>query len=621
MRLRDVSRILHHDLRKKAADQSVSLHKTEASVESDWDSGAVKPPKSRYLWYLVLATFLFFLTTVAVAFFVRIAGIDKTVSTDKITILTQGPVVADGGAAVPLSLRVANGNPVAIRDATFSIMYPSGTYVEDGDVRHLRREEYVFGTVQPGEVTNMKITPVFYGTAGERKELQYELEYRIDGSSQPIKIIETYEILLRTAPLSLSGPQYTNPVAGKEITFTVSVRSNMPDILPLAYLRMEYPDGFVPFSASPEQEEGGGGIWKLRALRPGEKRTLRMRGVIRNPERTEQAVLARAFVAPTGTFEESVAVAEEHTIFAVEKPFLDVALSLNGDTDDTVVSPGDSVRGVLRWKNSDSAPLQNLVFTVSLEGTGLDESSIEPGEGRFEEVEKHLVWDTRQVRSLSSVNAGESGEFHFRFSALPDRVEFAQAEKYMRFGVSVSAYRTGTGAAEVIDNLIIREARLRSALHLAANTLYSSSVIRNSGPVPPRVGEKTTYALQYTVKNSGNELSGITVTVPLSPAVSFSGVVAGLRPEEWIYDSEANVITVEIPSLPAFGIHSAKSMEFQVIIEPRERDRGEELPLTQRASYRAYDTYVTETFKGEIGGLTTYITAEPRGRNDAVVAE
>lgn len=619
MRLRDVSKILHYDRTKRAVNQATRLKKTQTTVEVDWNQTVVKPSKSRYLWYLVAGTFLFFLVTVAVAFFVQVAGIDKTVSTDKITIITQGPTVIDGGTVAPLTIRMANRNPVAIKNATLSVTYPAGTYMKDGTVQRIPREEFFFGSVKPGEVTSVDITPVFYGEAGEQKELRYELEYQIEGSSQPIKVHKTYRVLLRTAPLILSQPRYTNPVVGKEMTFTISVRSNTTEVLPISYLQLTYPAGFVPGAAIPRPSDVEGTLWELRSLRPGEKRTIQITGVIRGRERSEEALIVRASVAPTGLLAESVLVAEESAILTVEKAFLDVGLTLNNSETAIVVSPGETVRGEVLWRNDDTAQLQDLAITVSLSGTGLDESSVRPQKGRFDELQKLIVWDERQERSLSLIDARESGRFPFSFSVLPDRVEFAQSEKQVRVSVSAQARRIETGTAERITDIIVRDVRLRSALQVAANTLYATSVIRNEGSIPPKVGEKTAYALNYVIKNSGNELSDIVLTVPLRPESQFSGVTAGLQPNEWSHDAGTNVITVTLSSLTPFGTHSSRSMEFQVIVTPTVRDVGERLPLADRVTYRAYDTYTDETFEGGTQELTTYITAEPGSWEDAEV--
>ena len=96
MRLRDVSKILYHNTKRRAVDRKVKLEREESDLETDWKEDVEAPKASKYLLILAVITFLFFLAAVGIASFVRIAGIDRTVSTSKITIVTQGEKVVEG---------------------------------------------------------------------------------------------------------------------------------------------------------------------------------------------------------------------------------------------------------------------------------------------------------------------------------------------------------------------------------------------------------------------------------------------------------------------------------------------------------------------------------------------
>ncbi len=621
MRLKDVSKILHHDIGKKPADRKAVLRQDTTTAKDDWEQDPAPPIRSRYLMYLTLITFVFFLATAGIAYFVQISGSDRSVSTSKISISTQGASVVDGGRVVPLSVRIANRNPVAIQNVKFVITYPPGTYKKGEPVTRLPTEEFKWSAVKSGEVVSIRIAPLLYGTVGERKELRYYLEYQAEGSSQPTQINETYAVQIRSAPLVISTLRHTTPVAGKNMTLTVGVRHNTAEKTPGAVVELVYPRGFTPTSFSTEPINREKTVWRVKTLRPDEEQIIRITGILQGKESDEQSAVARIYAAPSDR--KSTVIAEKNVVFSVSKSFLSVALKMEGNADNRItVSPGDEIEVKLDWKNEDTAQLQNLVITAALSGTGLNESSIRPGSGGyFNEVARQIVWDRRQIDGFTSVAAGGTGALRFRFRALSNQVEFAQAEKTVQISISAQARRVVNGQTEKIQNIAVGRIDLRSVLRTVGNTLYATSSIKNRGPIPPRVGEKTSYVLKYFIKNDGNTLSDVVMRIPLERDVELTGQINGITREEWEYDEDTHTFTVRIPSLAPVGPQSSRLFELQVVIEPTARDVGKEIALTKQSDYEAYDTYVDETFTGTLSEFTSRITAEPLGYRSAFVVE
>lgn len=614
MRLRDVSKILNYDTRKKAVDKKAKLTKEETNTDAEWKKEVQDPKKSKYLVYLTVGTFLFFVTAIATAYFVRYAGIDREILPHKVTIVTQGATIVDGGSAVPLTVRIANRNPVSIQSATLFVTYPIGTYKKEETITRLRRDKFILGEVKTGEIVNQHITPIFYGKSGEKRNIQYLLEYNTAGVTEPTEVTNNHEVLLRSSPVLLSSPKYTTPVAGKEVVFTIDVQSNSTETLPATYVDLTYPSGFTPnpsgFTPSPSNVEGT--RWKFSGLEPGTEKTIKVKGTIRGEEGGSQAILSRVLIVPTGDIKEAIEIASEEEILTIGKAFLAVDLTLNGkSTDHIVISPGGTVKGNIYWRNQDSAKLSDLIITAAITGSGLDESSISAEDGGyFDEIRKQIVWDSRSSSSFSSLNIGKSGTVSFRFKALPDRIEFSRPQKYILTNVSAKARRAKTDKVESVKNIAVGQVRLRSVLQAAANTLYATSAIKNGGPLPPQVGKITAYALTYFIKNSGNNLSNIKIEIPLGQGAEITEITSGIALNEWEYDQETHTVIIHIPSLTAGGAQSSRSIELQVVVKPKPQNVGGHITLAKRTNYSAWDTFIEEKIRGSISPLTTHITAE-----------
>lgn len=611
MRLRDVQKTLNYDVKRRVVDQKASLPREKTDIPSDWQASNKTSSSSNYLIYLAIGTIFFFVIAVGIAYFVRFVGIDREVSASKITILSQGPTTVDSGSAAPITIRIANGNPVPIEDAVLSITYPDGTYEKTDALSRAYREEFSLGFLETGEVVSKNIAPILYGIDSQQKQITYELQYRAQGASQKTVIKRGYDITVRTTPVLLSDPVHTTPVPGKEVTFGTTIQSNMNSVIAAVYVQVSYPSGFDPklFSHTPLNPEGT--LWKFSSLKPHEQRNLWVKGIINGQEREEQALVVNTFVAPTGVFDDAVQVAEKSIIFALERSFIDIDISLNGRRDETVtVSPGNGMQGQIQWENVDREKIQDLVITVHFSGNGLDESSIVPGSGYFDGPNKRIVWDQQQIRSFSSVRSGGGGQLTFSFRALPDRPGLTRSQRNITVSVSAEAFRVETGAVEVINQVASRRVSLRGMLQVAGNTLFTTGSFKNGGPLPPQVGEQTSYTLKYVVKNSGNPAEDFAMTIPLARNVAFAGTVSGVPIGSWSYDRGFNEVTVQVPAITATGSRSSRTIELQVVATPTDRDRGRVLVLAERARWRAQDVYVNEVLSGDVPRLTTKIASE-----------
>ena len=626
MRLRNVSKTLYHNPKKRPANRETPLTKRESTVKGNWGQDVSKPPRSKYPIYLAVITFLFFIIAIGVAYYVRLSGIDFTVSSSKITIVTQGQGVADSGEPVPLSIRIGNGNPVSVHQAVLSVTYPSGTYKKSGSgtVSLSQQEEFTWDDIQPGEVVEKHIAPIFYGEKGEKKTIHYELKYIPKDSSQPVEAQEEYELLLRAAPLSINTISHTNPIAGKKMTFTMTVQSDSVYQVSAAYMELKYPSGFTPtdFSFKPFNQEKT--RFRIPRLGPNDRWKVSVTGIIREDGEINQAIVANLFVIPTGTRGRPIVVGKNSSAFKVNKSFLDIVIDMGQRDDDRlIVSPGDEIDAHILWSNQDTSYLEDVTITATLSGSGLNESSIKPRDnGYFDEVHRQIVWDKKQSDIFSKIRAGKSGKLRIRFAALPDRIEFAQPEKTIQIHISAHARRAITGQVEHIQDVAVGRIDLRSVLQVAESTTYSTNEIESSGPTPPQAGKKTSFVLNYFIKNSGNNLSDVVLRIPFSRDVELTGAMSGLLPGEFEHDEENHVVIITIPSIAATGPESSRHIGLQVTVMPQTRHINQYIPLTKKGSYTAYDTYVDETFKGTLEPRTTRVGSNQSfSKNSRVVAQ
>ena len=104
---------------------------------------------------------------------------------------------------------------------------------------------------------------------------------------------------------------------------------------------------------------------------------------------------------------------------AIKKPYLDLALFINGkNSQDTVAFIGDSLRAELVWRNNLSVAARNATVAVKIKGKTVDEKSISVSNGSYRTFDKTLVWNSSSLPQLASIEPGETGRAQFSFKIL-----------------------------------------------------------------------------------------------------------------------------------------------------------------------------------------------------------
>ena len=104
---------------------------------------------------------------------------------------------------------------------------------------------------------------------------------------------------------------------------------------------------------------------------------------------------------------------------------------------------------------------------------------------------------------------------------------------------------------------------------LPAQALYYSGAFKNEGPIPPKVEQKTTYTIVWSLSNTANNISKAQVSSTLPPWMRFISLSPGST-EILNYDDSTKGIIWNVGMIPAgTGITEAdREVSFQVELNP-----------------------------------------------------
>jgi hypothetical protein len=479
------------------------------------------------------------------------------------------------------------------------VEFPSGTRSEADVSVELPRIRESLGDVAPGESVNRRISARIFGTAGTDATINVSVEYRVPSSNAIFHSEESYIAPISESPASITIKGLSEAVSGQSTTLTITVASNVTSVLSKMVLVAGYPPGFSFTSSSPAPAAGSAS-WKLGDIEPGGKRTITITGVFSGDDGDKRVVHfttgAASVTDPTAV---AAPLAATDMEFSIAKPFVSASLALDGDPSAThVVRRGQSVRVDIRWENNLPVGVNDLAIEVKLKGAILDRTSVRPIKGFFRSADNTVIFSPENDPSLADVAPGASSVASFTFETLPlGSGTFRNPE--VDLAVTVTARRlSDLNVPETITSSASATAVV--ATDLTLQSVLSRGVFPDSGPVPPKAEQETTYSVTWIVGNSQNAVANAVVSAVLPSYVRFTGVVS---PGEAVtYNAVGGIVTWKVGDISEGG---ARTASFQIGVTPSLSQAGKAPTVLSDQRVAALDRFAGIQIESTASPLTT----------------
>lgn len=549
-----------------------------------------------------IAAFTFFLVSIGVAgYFFYFGG--NTVSVDKVVIAIQGPTTIAGGDTVPLSLTITNTNSVAIDNATIEVVFPSGTRDADNVLTVYPRYTENLGTLASGASVTRSIKAVVFGGAGQTLSFPISLSYSTSGSNAVFVKKFSYALAISSTPLSIVAEAVSETVSGQSLTFNLTVRSNTTVPLSNVVLSSILPFGFSVTSSSLPLNNSS---FLLGTIAPGATKQIKLTGILLGQDREQRVFHFTIGTANTPT-DQTVAVAymTQDAAVTITAPFINTTLAINGTTSTNIVVTSGSRQSVtVSYTNTLPTSIANAIVSIGLSGSAVDYNSIQSTSGFYRSSDHTIVFSRDTDPSLAVLAPGASGIGTFSFSTLP--ASALSVAPTLTFTTSVSGTRVGqTNVPEVVNSSATKTVKVATVVALAVSSLYASGPLSNSGPIPPKTDQATTYSIVLNVQNSGSAVAGGTVTMTLPGYVSYTSLTSGTGLS---YNEASRTVTWNVGDL-AQGAQVQGA--FQISFTPSSSQKDDAPLLTGPISFSGYDRFAGVQISAEADPVTTETKGDP----------
>ncbi len=623
--LEKLDRDLYYNLKKKFGyKKRRKLHEKKIELPHDFDDipfeelKRKKPkrklPISPYSILFLLSLLIFFI--VGTLSFIKLTKEKKGMSNDLISMEILGQPFIDGGEPLRLIAKIKNFNEETLQLPDLVISYQKDN--KTGKTAVIRRS---LPDIHKGEEVEEKFEIPLFGQEGEKRILNFNLEYRVNGSNSIFVKKANHEVTIRstTTQVIVSAPEKV--VQGQEIIMDIFVKANTENSVRNFLVSIDYPLAFEFIDADPKPKYGNH-IWYIEKI-PEEGFHIRLKGkIISFPGALE------SFHIRTGKQDSKengkIEIYYNHVVHNVEieKPFIQAKFITKKPSQKVIPIKSDQDVDIeIQYKNALDRAIKNVEMVVSLKGNLHRIDKVSALNAEYNSNTGEIHWTPDSYEQFKEIAAGEEGSISFNIKAK----DFLQGGKLINPSTQITLSVYGFDAdGEMRKVYAIDQIELRgiTKLILEAEALFSEGPFKNLGALPPRVGSKTQYTLDFKIINSSNTIKDAKIKIVFPDYVHWTGkVYPSIEKKNLRYSAITNELIWTPGQIEGgTGVQGKKAKELFIQIEaiPSLSHVGESLPLMREAIIEAKDIVSGVTLKYKKGKVTSLLR-EDKGKNGLVV--
>jgi len=470
-----------------------------------------------------------------------------------------------------------NGN-TRLEEARLIFEYPKNSVVEENSLR----KEIPLEDIYPGEEETLNFKARLFGSEGEAKVAKAWLSYRPKNLKARFEATTTFTTIIKSVPLTFEFDLPSRTESGEEIKLRLNYYSTLNYPLPGLRIKVNYPAGFEFLESKPNALEKT--EWEIGILNRAEGGRIEISGILRG-----EVGESKIFQAELVSWQEGEFLSLKKTFRGIEiiKPSFYIFQQINRNPQ-YIANSGDLLNYEIFFKNIGQEIAENLFLIASLEGEVFDFDSVRVELGRFDKEERKIFWDYARVPELRKLLPMEEGKVKF-WIKIKDEFPSEMRNPAIKNIISLDGLR------EEFEN------KINSKLEISQKGFFQDEIFGNSGPIPPRAGETTTYTIIWQVKNNYNSVKNIRTRATLPNYMRLTGEIFP-KEAKFLFDSESREILWEVGDLEA---NQGQTLAFQIALTPTPEQRGQTPEIIGEAKITGEDTWTEAILEKTASAINT----------------
>lgn len=582
--------------------------------------GAPKPPLMKRrpfkLFLIAVGIFALFVTALLIFLYLGTRGGEAALT-------FPGRDRIEAGELVDIPVVATNRSSVRLQEVELTLVFFSGTIIkQDGFERPApSRLTVPLPDIDPGKNVTSSIPARLFGKEGDELPVEATLLYRPENLSARFSAKLVKNFIIAHVPLAISWEIPPSLARGQEVIFKVHYISNTSAPFDNLSMRLEYPSGFSFTSADPPPTVGDS-LWSVGTLSQGSNGVLSITGVMNGTEGELKTLHAAIGVFNTLTKEWHPYLEESKDVAIAVTP-----LSVEGSifqSRDRVIAPGDTLPVTVHYRNNTNATFRNVTVTALIQAAAHADDSSSPTlnqnifdlrtfvidqRGVYDGQTQSIVWGPGNVPELHELAPGAEGDFRFTITVRPQMS--VRTRQDSNFAIQLQTDIEAANIPQEFNGVKVSSAdrveyKVASTILFSSKAFYHSGPILGNGPLPPRVGQKTTYTVAWEVRNFTNNLQEAEIRMPIPPNVTWENQISppGAR---ITFDPASSEVRWNIGSVPAGTgvLQPALTGAFQISIIPSSIDERKAPALAGESRFSARDAFTNEMRTQTANALST----------------
>lgn len=533
------------------------------------------------------------------------------------------------GEAVAYVIRFGNRDRVALRDIQLSIRYPKGFTFASATPTPSNEfhDRWDLGELVPGQDGRITLTGTVIGEVGAVLPFELTAQYQPANFNSPFRSSTVFSTQITSSILDLAAEGPAEVLPEQPASYTLTYQNTADRTLLDVEVQVTYPPGFVFSTAQPAPAKASSGQtnsrWQIASLEPKAKGTITITGgfsasAVTAGSRTPTELVAQiGFVDADATF----ALQQERAVAtAVIDPGLSLSLVVNGKSSDAPVNLGETLNYSVVFKNIGTQVLTDVDLALTLDSPAVDFATVADSHLGVRD-ERTLHWSKDQVAALARLQPLDEGTIDFSVK-LKEAKSLTGEQLTQPVTSTVTAKIAGINGrplgAEVASKPLV--STINTSLDLDAQVRYfdDDNLAVGSGPLPPVVGQRTSYRVYWRLSNSLNEVADVRVNATLSPGVSWEGkqyVSVG----DATYDAKTRTVSWTISRIPAGKTSEDVNVWFDIAVTPTAAQANRIILLTTETTLAAKDSKTGAPISKFTRGSTSNLDDDPFGGGRGLV--
>lgn len=530
-------------------------------------------------------------------------------------------------------LTYKNEEKTEINNIEIRVKYPDNFVFLDAEPKpSLNNDTWDMDSLASRRSNAIKIKGKLIGPADSSNIILADITYQPQNFSSEFKKSAVFETKINDLGLDISAVNSTSALIGEENEIDFKFKAKDINYLNQFRINVEHPDEveiIKPTLATTTPETDAFSIaadgidaWSISNLGKNENQ-FKIKFKVKEKKQPQVSIKIK-FSVPQEVANQPTkyyVFYEKEIIYDVIKSDLNLNMVIDGSALDQGINFGQTLDYSISYKNVGDSDMKDVVIMAVLESDFLDWQTLNDKNNGVVSLPtgqaggNTISWSKAEMPSLELLAGGAQGVIDFSIkvknSSTVDLSKVYQVKSYASYSIDGKSI-----GDENRSNAITN--KINSDLNLGEQLRYfnEDNIAVGSGPLPPKVGQTTSFKVYWTIDNNLHDLNNLTVSVSLPANVSWGGKNYSST-GSINYDSQSNKVIWQVGHLP-ITIYKA-SAEFSLNLTPAESDRDKIMVVLPGTNVSAVDSITSTTINKNLKAKTTKLEDDSIANTDGIV--